>query len=308
VSVSGAAAELDDGDDPGDPDVPEPQAATDAMISATATREVCTRPTLIVGFDRRSEMRSRIGVALTALALGAAGCGGSAVNQGAPTTPSAVATTAATSVTTAPSPTEQVSLHAPAAAAASRPRFAYSVKRVTKASLGESWHPGCPVGPRRLRAITMTFWGFDREAHKGVLISRRRAVPAYVSAFHEMYREKFPIRKMKPISVFDGSDNKSMRHDNTSAFNCRYAVSDGPKHWSMHAYGEAVDINPRENPYYLNGEVYPPEGEPYLDRSDVRRGMITPGSVPVDAFRAVGWGWGGYWSSPDYQHFSSTGG
>jgi hypothetical protein len=28
----------------------------------------------------------------------------------------------------------------------------------------------------------------------------------------------------------------------------------------------------------------------------------------VDAFDAVGWGWGGRWSgTKDYQHFSSTG-
>ena len=258
-------------------------------------------------------MRSRtgpglIGVGLTVFALGVAGCGGSATTESAPTrTPSSVVSTTPTVGAPSPSPTQQISLHAPAQPS-SRPRFEYSVKRVTKASLGESWHEGCPIGPRRLRAIKMTFWGFDREAHQGVLISRKRAVPAYVSAFHEMYRERFPIRRMRPVSVYDGSDNKSMRHDNTSAFNCRYAVSDGPKHWSMHAYGEAVDINPRENPYYLNGKVYPPEGEPYLDRSDVRRGMIVPGSTPVEAFKAVGWGWGGYWSSPDYQHFSSTGG
>jgi len=29
----------------------------------------------------------------------------------------------------------------------------------------------------------------------------------------------------------------------------------------------------------------------------------------VDAFASVGWAWGGRWtSSPDYQHFSATGG
>jgi hypothetical protein len=259
-------------------------------------------------------MRSRTAAVLTVLALGAtAGCGGSAGVGSAPTrTPAAVATASASASakTVAPSlsPTRQTTVHA--AAPTSRPRFHYSVKRVTRASLGESWHRGCPIPPRKLRAVTMTFWGFDREAHPGgVLISRKRAVPAYVSAFRHMYRERFPIRRMRPISVYDGSDNKSMRHDNTSAFNCRYAVSDGPKHWSMHAYGEAVDINPRENPYYLNGRVYPPEGEPYLDRSNVRRGMIVPGSAPVEGFTAVGWGWGGYWSnSPDYQHFSSNGG
>jgi hypothetical protein len=288
-----------------------PQAANDTVITATTALEMRTRPTLIIECESEDRMRSRTGPGLTGVGLivlafaATAACAGSSAAESAP-----VRTTSSTTTTTPPALTpspKQVSLHA--AAPTGRPRFAWSTKRVTKASLGKSWHEGCPIGPRKLRALTLTFWGFDRTAHKGVLISRKRAVPAYVSAFHEMYRQKFPVRKIKPVSEFDGSDNKSMRHDNTSAFNCRYAVSDGPKHWSMHAYGEAIDINPRENPYYLNGRVYPPQGEPYLDRSNVRRGMIVPGSTPVKAFSAVGWGWGGNWSSsPDYQHFSSTGG
>ena len=155
----------------------------------------------------------------------------------------------------------------------------------------------------------MTYWGFDGRPHRGLLIGRDRAVPAYVAAFRSMFRARFPIRQMRPVSAYGGSDNRSMRHDNTSAFNCRYAVADGPKHWSEHAYGEAVDINPVENPYRLDGRVMPRAGAPYMDRSDVRPGMIVSGSAAVQAFDAVGWGWGGRWAStPDYQHFSATGG
>jgi hypothetical protein len=45
----------------------------------------------------------------------------------------------------------------------------------------------------------------------------------------------------------------------------------------------------------------------YLDRSRVRRGMVTP--AVLAAFQAVGWGWGGSWagSTKDYMHFSATG-
>jgi hypothetical protein len=36
--------------------------------------------------------------------------------------------------------------------------------------------------------------------------------------------------------------------------------------------------------------------------------MIHHGDVVVRAFAAIGWEWGGHWSSlKDYQHFSSTG-
>jgi hypothetical protein len=195
------------------------------------------------------------------------------------------------------------------AAATSRPSFEWHVHRVKAKDLGKSWHSGCPVAPRHLRMVVMTYWGFDHTAHRGHLVVRDRVVSDIVAAFHAMYKGKFPIRRMRPVSVYGGDDNVSMRHDNTSAFNCRYAVSSGPKHWSMHAYGEAVDINTVENPYYLDGRVRPKKGEPYMNRSNVRPGMIVSGSVPLKKFSALGWGWGGYWSgSPDYQHFSTTGG
>ena len=36
--------------------------------------------------------------------------------------------------------------------------------------------------------------------------------------------------------------------------------------------------------------------------------MAVSGGSLVDAFAAVGWGWGGNWDSPtDYQHFSRSG-
>ena len=113
---------------------------------------------------------------------------------------------------------------------------------------------------------------------------------------------------MRPIDVFHGSDSRSTAADNTSSFNCRFAVAAGPKHWSMHAYGEAIDINTVENPYIQSGRVSPGERKAYADRTNVRPGMAVEGGVLVRAFARVGWGWGGRWAgSPDYQHFSTNG-
>jgi len=186
--------------------------------------------------------------------------------------------------------------------------FHWSQRTVTTAELGKSWHHGCPVGAGSLRAVTLTFWGFDKHAHTGTLVVNARVVSAVVTAFREIYAARFPIRQMVPIAAYGGDDNKSMAADNTSSFNCRPAVSNGPKTWSMHAFGEAIDINTVENPYTLDGTVRPPSGKPYTNRSRVRPGMIVRGSSPTRAFSAVGWGWGGNWSSsPDYQHFSTNG-
>ena len=94
-----------------------------------------------------------------------------------------------------------------------------------------------------------------------------------------------------------------MAADNTSGFNCRFVG--GTTRWSMHAYGEAIDVNPVENPYVRGSTVSPPAGRAYLDRSRYRKGMAVRGGVLVRAFAAVGWKWGA--SFGDYQHFSTTG-
>ena len=74
------------------------------------------------------------------------------------------------------------------------------------------------------------------------------------------------------------------------------------------AYGEAIDINTVQNPYVAGGVVSPPAGAAYLDRGNLRPGMTGPGTAVNAAFASIGWLWGGRWASPDYQHFSKSGG
>jgi len=189
------------------------------------------------------------------------------------------------------------------------PPFASNVSRVTADQLRHSWHPGCPVAPSRLRRVRVTYWGFDRSGHTGALVANEDAVPALVRVFSRLYAARFPIRRLRPIDVYGGKDERSLAADNTAAFNCRYVVGPGPRRWSAHAYGEAIDVNPVENPFLEGGRVHPRAGRSYLRRSRVRPGMATPGGLLVRTFAAVGWKWGGRWTgSPDYQHFSATGG
>jgi len=196
-----------------------------------------------------------------------------------------------------------------AALALQAPPFGHTVSRVTAAQLPHSWHVGCPVSPAQLRRLRLTYWGFDGRAQTGTLVVNARAVSPLTRVFSRLYAARFPIRRMRPIDAYGGSDERSLDADNTAAFNCRYAVASGPKHWSVHAYGLAIDVNPVENPYLEAGRVHPRAGRAYLDRSRYRRGMAVRGGLLVNAFASVGWPWGGRWTgSPDYQHFSSTGG
>jgi hypothetical protein len=170
-----------------------------------------------------------------------------------------------------------------------------------------SWHPGCPAGLGQLRYLRIGYWGFDRRAHLGEMVANASAVTDIKHAFATLFATRFPIRRMRLVDRYGGSDYASIQADNTSAFNCRDAT--GSSRWSEHAYGLAIDINPIENPYvYANGTTAHTASDPYLDRSNVRPGMAVAGGTLVRAFDAIGWGWGGRWPLPtDYQHFSVNG-
>jgi hypothetical protein len=155
----------------------------------------------------------------------------------------------------------------------------------------------------------VSYRGYDGASHVGEIVVNEAVVQDVLTVFKTLYAERFPVRKMEPIAAFHGSDTASMAADNTSSFNCRYAVTTGPKAWSVHAYGEAIDVNPIENPYYEAGHVLPPAGAAYANRNRFRPGMAVPDGQLNRAFASVGWLWGGRWTgSPDYQHFSKTGG
>jgi D-alanyl-D-alanine carboxypeptidase len=189
------------------------------------------------------------------------------------------------------------------------PPFSASVLPVTTTQLGGSWHPGCPVGAAGLRTVRVSYWGFDGARHIGAIVVNRSVTGDVQVIFRALYRARFPIRSMTPVSAYSGSDDRSMAADNTSGFNCRYAVAPGPKRWSVHAYGEAIDVNTVENPYLEGGRVLPPAGAAFRDRSRARPGMAVAGGILVRAFASAGWLWGGRWTaSPDWQHFSKTGG
>jgi D-alanyl-D-alanine carboxypeptidase len=200
-----------------------------------------------------------------------------------------------------------VVLTGPVSATAAPPAFTAKVGPTRWIDIRSSWRGGCPVHHSELRLLRLSYWGFDRRPHVGRLVVHRRVTRDVVTVFRHLYTARFPIRRMVPVSAYGGSDDASMAADNTSGFNCRFVS--GTRRWSMHAYGLAIDVNPIENPYVSASRVQPPAGRAYLNRSRVRPGMAVPGRVLVRAFATAGWAWGGYWSgTPDYQHFSTTGG
>jgi hypothetical protein len=175
------------------------------------------------------------------------------------------------------------------------------------------WHQGCPVALADLRVLKVRHWGFDGRAHTGRLIVNRSAARPLARVFGQLYGLHFPIRHLRLADVYGPSRGRPRDGDLSGSFECRQAVPSpctggtGTGTWSMHAYGLAVDLNPVENPYVGCGQSRDPAAQRYRDRSRHRRGMVTRRAI--NAFRAIGWGWGGSWpgNTKDYMHFSSTG-
>ncbi|WP_240645839.1 M15 family metallopeptidase [Georgenia sp. SYP-B2076] len=226
----------------------------------------------------------------------------SGARSGAPSDgPTAVPPASATS----PPPPPATSA-SPTASAPLPPPFRSAIKAVTAEGLSASWRPGCPVPVEGLRAVEVTFWGFDGTAHTGVLVVEAAVAQDVTAIMSDLYGARFPIERMEPVDLYGGDDDASMAANNTSAFNCR-AVTGGSS-WSEHSYGRAIDVNPLVNPYVAGAVVLPTAGTAYADRAQDAPGMIHAGDDVVRAFAARGWSWGGTWASPrDYQHFSLSG-
>lgn len=194
-------------------------------------------------------------------------------------------------------------LLAAAALALGAPAFEAEIAPVRWGELRSSYQAGCPVGPAQLRTVHVSYVGFDGRARTGSIVVARRVAPGVVAVFRRLWAVGFPIRRLRPVSAYGGSDDASMAADNTSAFNCRFVG--GTSRWSMHAYGEAIDVNPVENPYVRGSTGSPAAGRAYVDRTRHRKGMAVAGGVLVRAFASAGWNWGAAFG--DYQHFSTTG-
>jgi hypothetical protein len=206
---------------------------------------------------------------------------------------------------------------ATAAAGASTSPIAPITRAERQAILkAKEWHSGCPVSFSQLRVLTVRYHGFDGRSHWGKLVVNAQFAAKLQTVFARLYAMGFPIHHMQFGDTYGTRQDVPKDGDFTASFECREAsaspctgatTNKTTGSWSMHAYGEAIDLNPVENPYVGCGMTRDKTALSYLDRSKVRRGMVTPAVVAV--FASIGWGWGGSWfgSTKDYMHFSANG-
>jgi len=167
---------------------------------------------------------------------------------------------------------------------------------------GSSFHENEHFGYEHLSYLTITYMDFDGYSRLGNIIVAASIADEVLDIFREIYEGRFPLARVKLIDYYGADDYYSMADNNSVGFNFR--VIAGTQTLSRHAWGMAIDINPIQNPFIRGDIIWPPAGSEYLDRSDVRPGMIVPGDVVYNAFVSRGWIWGGHWTVPiDYHHF-----
>ena len=175
------------------------------------------------------------------------------------------------------------------------------------------WHKGCPVGLGDLRLLTVTHLGFDGASHHGQLVVNRRAASP-LRARSGRCTATASRSATCASATSTGPRARRPESDVTASFECRQAVpspctgGSGTGTWSNHAYGLAVDINPRENPYVGCGQSSDPTAQAYRNRGRKRPGMVDARApcarsrTPAGAGAARGSG-----NTKDYMHFSHNG-
>ncbi len=182
-------------------------------------------------------------------------------------------------------------------------------KQIKRRINGKSYRTNKHIKYSDLRYVNVKYYNYNGKVRNGELIVNKAIAKDIVEIFYELYKIKYPIRRMRLVDEYKADDDISMAADNTSCFNYR-SVS-GSSNLSLHALGLAIDINPRVNPCVggLRG-VVPENGKVYKER-DVKKcrgkykdNMIHKNDEIYKIFKKHGFSWGGDWNNmKDYQHF-----
>jgi poly-gamma-glutamate synthesis protein (capsule biosynthesis protein) len=176
---------------------------------------------------------------------------------------------------------------------------------------------GCPER-KNLTLITVPYIDFNGNTKSGKIIVATDVSDEVASSFTEIFKSrKFRIQRMELVHLkpYLGNDDRSMKDNNTSAFNCRPVG--GTNQPSSHALGTAIDINPELNPMVRRGVTSPATRRATNYNTSVKRmkafrrgehGLIIGAGVVIAAFKKRDWKWGGEWRNfKDYQHISKDG-
>lgn len=165
--------------------------------------------------------------------------------------------------------------------------------------------------------IKFLHYDFNDNVKVGEIIVNKKIKERIINILKELFNNKYQINSFCLVdSYFDSDDEerynidlKSVKYDNSYSFFYRKIYKTDKL--SNHAYGLAVDINPKENPYlpFRDGKLdysnLTEEDIYYLENRDKNiPHVITHDDLVYKLFIKNGFTWGGDWiNTKDYQHF-----
>lgn len=172
---------------------------------------------------------------------------------------------------------------------------------------GRSYPEGCTVARADLRYLRLSYVDAEGREHVGEMVCNKAIAQDILTIFRELYRQRYPIQRIRLIDDYEASDERSMRDNNTSSF-CYRTIS-GTTKLSKHSQGLAVDVNTLYNPYVRTDKdgrrlVEPSTAVKYVDRTKSFPYKIVKGDLLYRLFLQHGFRWGGSWRTmKDWQHF-----
>jgi hypothetical protein len=147
--------------------------------------------------------------------------------------------------------------------------------------------------------VSVPYITLDGTHTTGIIQVNKRIVKQTKELFQRLERQGFRINKIEPS--YGRPDKELIENNITTGFNYRLAItpnwekqleSTGPRRLSKHAWGLAIDINPRINP------AEPNCGMTFEYGHDI--GVL--GDTEIEIIKDVGFNWGGeifngFWDS-----------
>ena len=162
-------------------------------------------------------------------------------------------------------------------------------------------HPEAQGILNQLDLLEVKYLNKENQIETGQILIHLALSSDVKELFGYLLEQKFKLSKVVLIQdpKYNSDDELSMQDNNTSAFNFRF-IKDTDR-LSLHAYGCAIDINPRDNPVQKNGVTLQPQG---AVRNLADNQTFKEGHAVVQWLESRGWEWGGRWNHyQDYHHF-----
>lgn len=173
------------------------------------------------------------------------------------------------------------------------------------------------ISLKDLSYIKFLHYDFNNNVKVGELIVNKIILDRIINILRELFNNKYQINSFILVDNYFDNENvdrysidlKSIKYDNSYSFFYRKIYKTNKL--SNHAYGLAIDINPKENPYlpFVDGKSdfsnLTEEDIYYLNNRDKNiPHVITHDDLLYKLFIANGFSWGGDWiDTKDYQHF-----